>query len=146
MALPEFNDQGELPHGVHPATLEEVCARFAAGTPQREAVAGRLRRIYQVANDTGKLQRFIIFGSFVTAKPEPNDVDVVLVMRDDFKETACEGETGLLFTHGRAAAEFGASVFWVRPMHLLAVNTDDFVAQWQIKRDKTFRGIVEVRT
>jgi hypothetical protein len=78
MALPDFNDLSELPHGVHLATLEEVCARFGTGTPQRQAVAGRLRRIYQVANGTGKLQRFIIFGSFVTAKPDPNDVDVVL--------------------------------------------------------------------
>lgn len=43
-------------------------------------MARRLERIYTLVRATGHLARFIIFGSFVTAKAEPNDVDIFLLM------------------------------------------------------------------
>ena len=145
MALPELNEQGELPPGVHQATIDEVTARFGKGTGQRQDVSDRLKRIYQIARATGKLDRLIIFGSYVTAKPEPNDVDVVLIFSDDFEVSTCSEETRLLLDHGRAADVFGASVFWVRPSLLFLETLEEFVASWQVKRDQTRRGIVEVR-
>jgi hypothetical protein len=51
-----------------------------------------------------------------------------------------------LFDHSRATVEFGASVFWVRPAAILIGTLDEFICHWQIKRDKTRRGIVEVIT
>jgi hypothetical protein len=86
MPLPEFDINGDLPVGVHLASLDEVLARFGQGTTQRETVTARLVRVHKLASATGKLERFIIFGSYVTAKPDPNDVDIILVMRDDFRE------------------------------------------------------------
>ena len=93
MALPEFDSQGDLPEGVHRATLDEVLARFGHGTPQRQIVTGRLNRVLELARATGKLERFIIFGSYITAKPEPNDVDILLVMRDDLQERDYDPDT-----------------------------------------------------
>ena len=84
MPLPEFDHYGDLPVGVHQASLDEVIARFGYGTPQRQLVTTRLVRIYDLARGNGKLERFVIFGSYVTAKPNPNDVDIILIMRDDF--------------------------------------------------------------
>jgi hypothetical protein len=55
MALPEFNEFGDLPAGRHAAALSEVIARFGAGTPQRMAVTDRLHRIYALAVATGHL-------------------------------------------------------------------------------------------
>lgn len=78
MALPAFNEEGDLLPGVHRATLPEVLARFGKGTAQRGAVADRLSRIYQLAASTRQLARFVVFGSFVTAKGDPNDVDIIL--------------------------------------------------------------------
>ena len=43
-----------------------------------------LEHIYALANAGGHLARFIVFGSFVTAKPAPNDVDIFLLMSDSF--------------------------------------------------------------
>lgn len=86
MPLPEFDINGDLPVGVHLASLDEVLARFGQGTTQRETVTARLVGVHKLASATGKLERFIIFGSYVTAKPDPNDVDIILVMRDDFRE------------------------------------------------------------
>ena len=67
MPLPTFDSSGDLPEGVYKAALEEVVARFGHGTSQRQLVTARLRRIYELVRATGKLQRFIIFGSYITA-------------------------------------------------------------------------------
>jgi hypothetical protein len=145
MPLPQLNSAGELPAGVHQATMDEVLARFGRGTAQRQAVTARLQRIYDLARATRKLDRFILFGSYITAKPDPNDVDIILVMRDDFDVQACDKESRPLFNHPRAAEAFGASVFWIRPALLVLETLEEFIAHWQITRDQTRRGIVEVR-
>jgi hypothetical protein len=144
MPLPNFDSQGELPTGVHQATMEEIMTRFGSGTPQRQAVTTRLLRVYNLLKATGKLER-LIFGSYVTTKPNPNDVDLVLVLADDFNLRACDEETRRLFEHTQAAEVFGASIFWIRPSMLLLESLEEFIAYWQIKRDRTRRGIVEVR-
>ncbi len=132
-----------MPAGLHRATIDEVLERFGSGSPQREAVAARLLRTYRAARETNLLERFIVFGSFVTAKADPNDVDIILVMRDDFVLEDCVEESRMLFEHDQAERAFGASVFWIRPS-LLFEPVDEFLAYWQAKRDQTRRGIVEV--
>jgi len=77
-------------------------------------MALRLERIYRLAWATGHLARFVVFGSFVTAKLEPNDVDVFLLMEDTFDGTQLSGESRLLFDHAATQAHFGGSVFWLR--------------------------------
>ncbi len=144
MALPPFNSQGDLPDGLHRASLVEVMARFGRGSEARQAVTAVLQLIHSLAGGTGKLDRFVIFGSYITAKPEPRDVDVVLVMKDDFSLAACDPQTRVLFDHQRAEAEFGASIFWLTPSALLRGSLEDFLLGWGTKRDLTRRGIVEV--
>ena len=85
----------------------------------------------------------MVFGSFVTRKPEPQDVDLFLVMTDAFDASELTEDMRLLFDHGAAQAHFGASVFWVRrraawPEERVAV------AFWQVKRCGGRRGIVEI--
>jgi hypothetical protein len=63
---------------------------------------------------TGHLDRLVVFGSYVSDVAEPNDVDVVLVMRDDFATKRCPSDSLVLFDHRRADDELGASVFRVR--------------------------------
>ncbi len=144
MPLPAFDSCGDLPVGVHPATLAEVIARFGRGTPQRELVTARLVRIYELAQRTRKLERFIIFGSYVTDKPAPNDVDIILVMADDFTEHDYAPDLFPVFEHRRAQQELGASIFAVRPGFVMGETVDDFIAPWQITRDKSRHGLVEV--
>ena len=144
MSLPAFNSVGELPKGVHAASVNEVITRFGGGNRARQVATASLVRIHDAAKATGKLERFVIFGSYITDKAEPNDVDVVLIMADDFRFLDCTGETRRLFIHDQAADEFGASVFWVRPSAILKGTLDEFIASWQVKRDKSLRGIVEV--
>ncbi len=144
MSLPPFDSRGDLPAGVHQATLNEVLARFGHATPQRQIVTARLLRIYEIARQTGKLARFVIFGSYVTTKPDPNDVDIILMMRDDFREGDYSEDVLPVFNHLRVQRELGASVFWTRPGAVLLETVDEFIAHWQVKRDRSRRGIVEV--
>ena len=143
MMWPDFNELGDLPVGVYRAKLADVIAHFSRGSAQRVTVTSRLERIYELARSTGCLQRFIIFGSYVTAEPNPHDVDVFLVMRSSFQPRNVPPEAQNLFRHGTAQSEFGASIFWVNTETSFA-DTEDLIIGWQTRRDLQRRGIVEV--
>ncbi|MGH9427821.1 MAG: DUF6932 family protein [Terriglobia bacterium] len=143
MLWPDFNELGDLPVGIYRAKIADVVAHFGRGSAQRAAVTARLERIYQLARSSGCLQKFIIFGSYVTAEPKPHDVDVFLVMRGGFQPRDAPPETQGLFRHGTAQSEFGASIFWVNAGTSFA-DTEDLIVGWQTRRDLQRRGIVEV--
>ena len=106
-------------------------------------MAQRLERIYRLAAGTGQLARFVVFGSFVSAKREPADVDVFLLMENSFDMGEFGGEVRILFDHPAAQAHFGASVFWLRRLAALG-GEEQTIADWQVKRDGTRRGIIEI--
>lgn len=141
--LPAFNEEGDLPPGVYCATLSQILERFGQGAVQRRTVAERLNRIYQLAASTGQLARFVVFGSFVTAKAEPNDVDIVLLMEDSFDLTSVTGEAALVFQHMEADAHFGASIFWTKRSGALG-GEQAMIEYWQIRREGGHRGIIEI--
>ena len=103
----------------------------------------RLVRVHELAGATGHMKRFVVFGSFVTTKPEPNDVDVFLIMHDAFDLSQVTGEARLIFDHAAAQAHFGASIFWLRGLAAFP-EEEEAIASWQLKRDGIRRGIVEV--
>jgi hypothetical protein len=123
--------------------MRETLRRFGKGSQQRVAVAQRLERIYRVSLGTGQLARFVVFGSFVSAKKDPADVDVFLLMKNTFDMRQVTGEARVLFDHAVAQAHFGASVFWLRRLAALG-GEEQTIAGWQIKRDGTRRGIIEI--
>ena len=140
---PNFNENGDLPPGIYQATLAEIIEHFGESTPQRYIMVGRLARIYTLANQTGHLARFIIFGSFVTAKPNPGDIDIFLLMDDAFDAGQLSGEEALIFNHVVAQSYEGASIFWIRRLAALS-GEETAIEHWQLRRDGTKRGIVEV--
>ena len=142
MPLPSLDVNGDLPSGVQHASLQEILEGFAQSTPQRSVVGMRLARVYELAAATGHVKRFIVFGSFVTSKSEPNDIDVFLIMDNSFELSEVTGEGRLIFEHAAAQAHFGSSVFWLRDLAL--TDEEQSIAGWQIKRDGTQRGIVEI--
>src|SRR4051794_31369158 len=102
--LPPFDQNGDLPPGVYRATLQTIAAELGSTNRRRIQLCSRLQRIYQITTSTGHLRRFIVFGSFVTSKAEPNDVDIFIVMEDEFDSATLSGEARLLFDHGAAQA------------------------------------------
>ena len=140
---PKFNKNGDLPRGIHKASLSDVIEHFGKGNFQRAILAQRLDRIYNIAVETGQTARFIIFGSFVTDKPNPQDLDIFLLMEDTFDIRQVAGEARIIFNHMAAQNYEGASIFWLRRMAALD-GEDAAIEHWQIKRDGKKRGIVEV--
>ncbi len=143
MSFPSFDISGDLPVGVYSASLQDVQQHFGTSNAKRLQVARRLERIYDIASATGKVARFVIFGSFITNKPEPNDVDIFIIMENDFDARTLTGEAQILFDHLRCQSYFGASVFWVRRIAAWG-GEQSAIEDWQIKRDGSKRGIVEI--
>jgi hypothetical protein len=71
--IPAPNAIGELPPGMHLATLAEVEAVFVT-TPRRRRLFEGLRLAIQNLHAAG-VRRVFIDGSFVTTKADPNDID-----------------------------------------------------------------------
>ena len=139
-ALPAFDETGNLPPGVYRTSLEEIVMRFCQGEV-REHWGHVLRDVLTLARSTGHIAAAYIFGSFVTAKATPADLDVFLVMSGDFSSNAAEGRARLLFDRSRAAMVWGICLYWI------TARTDraPFLATWQLRRDGGPRGIVEVQ-
>jgi hypothetical protein len=141
--LPEFNSHGDLPPGVHTAGWEVFQARFGAATLRRVWLLGRLRSLLDLAASTGKLRRVFIWGSFVTAKPDPRDLDILLIMDEDFEVQEISSAAQVVFDSGRAKLLFTADVFWARgSIGAEALNL--WLDTYQTSRDFRKRGIVEL--
>lgn len=85
--IPPFNEHGYLPPGIHPATLDEIEARFGVESEIRRAEMQSVRWLVPTAKTAGVL-RIILNGSFVTDELEPNDVHCVLLFGADFPRDA----------------------------------------------------------
>jgi GNAT superfamily N-acetyltransferase len=141
--LPEFNQDGNLPSGVHRATIDEIVARFVVPSARRKWLGQRLHDLLDVARATGKLERVFLWGSFVTDKESPNDLDVLLVMAADFElDRVPEGQR-ILFDHTQARIHFNADEFWTKAS-LGQVVLDLWLDTYQTGKDFKRKGIVEV--
>ena len=92
--IPPFDEHGYLPPGVHPATLDEIEARFGRESELRRVQMESLRWLVDLALRAG-VARVVINGSFVTEAFEPNDVDCVLLIGVGFPQDKA-AETELL--------------------------------------------------
>jgi hypothetical protein len=81
--LPNFDDDGYLPAGIHPAALKEIAARFGQEPELRRIQMESLRWLVELSKRVG-IQRLIVNGSFVSDKWEPNDIDCVLLRGPSF--------------------------------------------------------------
>jgi hypothetical protein len=80
--IPPFDEAGYLPPGIHDCSLEEVEERFGGfqGSDRRMRLFDKLRDYVRAVRSTGMGVALIIDGSFVTAKPDPNDIDLILLL------------------------------------------------------------------
>jgi len=90
MPIPELDANGFLPIGIHEAALEEVRERFGRfqTTDRRPALFTKLSVFLAEVRASGLVEAVIVDGSFVTAKDEPSDIDLILVLRPDHDERA----------------------------------------------------------
>ncbi len=143
VALPDFDDPGNLPPGIHPATRAEVDARFGC-TPARQLLVARLGRALGLLAGSG-CRRTWLDGSFVplserTLGREPADFDSAGISPGSTwrrSRGASRPSTHCGPTGGRCAAATGATC------SSLAEPLDvGLLAAFQFDRDGRRRGIV----
>lgn len=134
MPIPPFNDEGLLPRGIHVASFDEVMARFGGPGEVRHAIAESLKWATEAAARAG-ISRFIIDGSFVDRKAEPNDVDCILLTHSHYARDSA------------AARELEEGIPYVQI--IILENEQDFEAflrlQFMVDRHGRSRGVVEIR-
>lgn len=83
MPIPEFDQHGNLPEGRHPASVEEIERRLVIdfeGSRTRRAIFSWWREHAEALASLVAIEAQWLAGSFVTDKPDPNDVDIVAVL------------------------------------------------------------------
>ena len=141
--LPEFSSEGDLPSGVHAAGWHEFQSRFGLATARRIWLFGRLQALVELAAKTGKLLRVFVWGSFVTTKPAPKDLDILLIMDEDFEIERVAPPSREVFDSTRAKLRFESDVFWARVSigeEVLRI----WLETYQTSRTFRKRGIVEL--
>ena len=115
----------------------------ARARPRRLWLFGRFQALVELAASTGKLRRVFIWGSFVTAKPVPRDVDTLLIMDEDFEVDRIPAPARVLFDAIQSKLLFESDVFWAR-----ASIGEEVLQLWldtyQTTRNFGKRGIVEL--
>lgn len=84
--IPEFDENGHLPPGIHEATFDEIIKRFSLPKSRtRRSRTKSLQAFYSFIRPYAK--EIYIDGSYTTRKSAPNDVDIVVFLRDGFSLT-----------------------------------------------------------
>jgi hypothetical protein len=128
---------------VHLAGWQEFQARFGGSSSRRVWLSGRLRALLELAATSGKLRRVFIWGSFVTAKPAPRDLDILPIMEEDFEVDDVAAPAEAAFDSVRARLLFESDVFWARASIGQEV-LDLWLDTYQTSRSFRKRGIVEL--
>ena len=102
-----------------------------------------MRTILDLAADGGCLWRVFVWGSFVTAKASPRDLDILLIMSDDFEVAQVSAPAQAVFDSTRAKLLFESDVFWARASIGQEV-LDLWLDTYQTSRSFRKRGIVEL--
>ena len=141
MGIPDLGQNGELPPGEHTATLDEVEQHFGLSTPRRIALMKGLRAA--VANlAKAKVGQIWINGSFITDKPEPNDIDGCWQYSPDVNLERLD-PVFLMPSRLPMKAKFGVEFFPASVVE--AASGVPFPRFFQINRDGEPKGIIVVQ-
>jgi hypothetical protein len=117
MPIPAFNERGWLPEGIHDCTLDEAGSRFGffQQSDRRPHLWQKFVEFLGEVKPTGLVKHVILDGSFVTSKPDPNDIDLLLIVdtNHDFSATLRPSQYNLL-AQKRVRKRFGFDIVVVK--------------------------------
>jgi hypothetical protein len=138
--IPEFDEHGNLPPGIHDATWTEIVTRYATSTRRRDLLDGLLDALRSLK--TAGCGAAYLDGSFVTAEERPHDFDACWASAGvDLDRVDAEL---LDFSHERGAqkARYGGELF---PADWPAqADGTTFLDYFQRDRTRQPKGIVAI--
>ena len=142
--IPTFTRQGFLPPGIHQATLDEFKERFVIfqRSDRRCRIFAQLEKLLDQAVRTRIVKRILIAGSFVSAKPEPNDFDCIVVL-----DPSIVGKPLQPFEYQLVSRKMAQRLFRGDVMPALDNSTalQAYLEFFQTARDGQRIGIVEIQ-
>ncbi len=131
MPIPPLDQYGLLSAGIHDCTLDELQRRFGSFqiSDRRPVLFQKLLALVVEAKAARFIRWLLIDGSFVTAKSDPNDIDLVLVLphTHDLKADLSPVQYNLV-SKRRVQRQYGFDMVVVREN---AVEYDEAVAFFQ---------------
>lgn len=139
--IPGFRPDGYLPEGLHHSTEADVTFRFGASTPRRRRLVFRLRRWLELARAMNA-RRFLLDGSFVTVKPEPKDIDAIVLLAADFEQQVASGSDSAIELETMLLTRNPEEIFAAEDVH----DWDEWVEFFSRTREADGRrkGLVEI--
>lgn len=140
MPVPEFENFGNLPAGVHESNLVEVESRFAYNAKRVRLLDG-FRDACRSLKQAG-CSRVYLDGSFVSVKPEPGDFDACWEANNNVDPDLLEPEL-LDFRNGRKAqkARFGGELFLADEVADFDLSGKPILFVAFFQRDKITRAV-----
>lgn len=140
--IPEFDENGNLPPGVHFCEWEEFVDRFGYNDTRTRLINGLQMAIEQL--QAAGCRTIYLNGSFVTIKPDPLDFDACYDRETVDVDYLRVYAPRLVNFYDRAAqkAKYGGEIFPSdQPVGDYGENSFDF---FQRDRDKNKKGIIAI--
>jgi len=90
------------------------------------------------------VSRVFVWGSFVTGKQSPNDIDLLVVVDEEFTLDHVPENCKIVFDYVGAKLRFNMDIFWTK-MSIGEETLALWLDTYQTTRDFNRRGIVEVK-
>jgi predicted nucleotidyltransferase len=126
------------------AALDDLRIRFGASTPRRQFLFRQLEIVIDQLRVTGSLKQVYLFGSFVSGKASPNDVDLIVVMKAGFSTTQLGGKVLELFQHDLCRIRYHADLFWVTEA-VGRASIEDLLEVFSRDREGRAQSVIEVK-
>jgi len=146
VTIPAFVAEGLLPEGVHNATLNEVEERFGRfqETDRRVRLFATLREFVSDLSAESVAEAIILDGSFVTAVTDPNDIDLLVLLRADHDfDAELRPATYALLSKRRAKRRYAMDVIPVPQGNSL----EEWIEQFHAVRNRPNlrKGLIRIR-
>jgi predicted nucleotidyltransferase len=126
------------------ASLDDLRIRFGTSTPRRQFLFRQLEIVIDQLLITRSVKQIYLFGSFVSGKASPNDVDLLVVMNAGFSTTQLGGKVLELFQHDVCRIRYQADLFWVIEV-VGNARIEDLLEVFSRDREGRAQSVIEVK-
>ena len=136
--LPDFDEHGNLPPGIYRVSINEIIERF--GRPLYTVRRERAAHLKEFHDFISKVAiGLYVDGSFITSKLAPSDVDLLVLLPDNF---TFNSGTGLrLKSFQKAKSKNRLDIFPMK-QNEDHQRIENWIDNWRHDRNGNWRGII----